>query len=150
MEIQADDFLEHYGVKGMRWGKRKAKDESGSQQIGGRKPHIARSGGQKLLIAGGAYGAYSIGSAFVMSKMLKGMGNVTEENMVAKMGAAGLAGTAAGIGAGVMAVKYTRRLIDKHNQKKVSELTQKPKGLDMSDDEVKAQVAAFLKDNPDF
>lgn len=70
----ADDFtdeqLEHYGVKGMKWGRRKARSAGQSIRNGARrtftKQNMKRAaiGAAGLAVAGaGAYGAYKYGSA---------------------------------------------------------------------------------------
>lgn len=147
MLIDEEPHLEHFGVKGMKWGQRKERAEARREAgIGGRHPEIPRSGIEKLGIVGGAYASYVIGGAVanrILSRRL--LTNVTEENMVGKFAVAALGTAAGGVAAGALGVKYTRRLIDKHNQTRVSDFITKPKHLDMDDDQVNAAVTEHLK-----
>ena len=61
----ASDILEHYGVKGMRWGKRKALT---SAQKAERKRKLIKA----AKIAGGV--ALAVGGAYAAHKYLKGRG----------------------------------------------------------------------------
>lgn len=154
-------FLAHYGVKGMRWGQRKARAEARRESgIGGPHPEIPRSGTDKLGIAAAAYGSYIAGGIVTQKLLAKHiMKNANDSNLPGKV--LGLAAvTAVGsIGAGALGVKYTRRLIDKHNQTRVSDFVNKPKdydepavhehlktlGVDMDDPKVKAKAIEYLK-----
>lgn len=56
MSEPVDDFLMHYGVKGMKWGKRRASDDSGEP-----KPKMSRE--KKIAIAVGVGATVAIGAA---------------------------------------------------------------------------------------
>ena len=64
MELTYDDYLKHYGVKGMKWGRRKAKsssEEGGSEKTSeksARKEKLKKAAigaGVLVAVAGGAY-----------------------------------------------------------------------------------------------
>ena len=40
MTLAADVFLEHFGVKGMRWGQRKARRQATKQDVADAKDHL--------------------------------------------------------------------------------------------------------------
>lgn len=62
MSEPVDDFLMHYGVKGMKWGKRRASDDSGEP-----KPKMSRE--KKVAIAVGVAATVAIGAAVVFGVM---------------------------------------------------------------------------------
>lgn len=66
-----DDFLAHYGVKGMSWGKRKARDTGGSGggQNGTAKPKPGMSRKKKIAIGIGIGATVAIGAAVAISVM---------------------------------------------------------------------------------
>lgn len=72
-QIEVDDFLAHYGVPGMRWGKRNARPDErsgGSNRRGGveqPKPKMSRK--KKIAIAVGIGATVAIGAAIAISVM---------------------------------------------------------------------------------
>lgn len=72
MENTADDFLAHYGVKGMRWGRRKARNES---DTGTSKALTKRVLTGTAVVAGTA--AVAVG-AYYVSKKLKSNPKVSD------------------------------------------------------------------------
>lgn len=64
---EVDNFLVHYGVSGMKWGKRRSSDSSDS---GEPKPKMSRE--KKVAIAVGAAATVAIGAAVVLSMMHDG------------------------------------------------------------------------------
>lgn len=67
--VNTDDFLAHYGVKGMRWGKRKqsAPTRSSSPRQNEAKAKVAKSMGKKVAIIGGT-AAVAAGALFLASQ----------------------------------------------------------------------------------
>ena len=59
MSEPVDDFLIHYGVKGMKWGKRRSSDDSGEP-----KPKMSRE--KKIAIAVGVAATVAVGAAVVL------------------------------------------------------------------------------------
>lgn len=69
---QVDIFLEHFGVKGMKWGKRKRRDEAARAERFSQKPYKRKmSPGTKMAIAA----SVAVGGAVVAS-MLKNSGGM--------------------------------------------------------------------------
>ncbi|AXH44556.1 hypothetical protein SEA_MEDIUMFRY_10 [Arthrobacter phage MediumFry] len=62
MSEPVDDFLMHYGVKGMKWGKRRASDDSGEP-----KPKMSRE--KKVAIAVGVAATVAVGAAIAFGVM---------------------------------------------------------------------------------
>lgn len=62
MSEPVDDFLMHYGVKGMKWGKRRASDDSGEP-----KPKMSRE--KKVAIAVGVAATVAVGAAIAFGIM---------------------------------------------------------------------------------
>lgn len=69
MSEPVDDFLIHYGVKGMKWGKRRSSDDSSEP-----KPKMSRE--KKIAIAVGAAATIAVGAAVVL-----GMQNASKVDM---------------------------------------------------------------------
>ncbi|QFG08684.1 hypothetical protein PBI_INGRID_9 [Arthrobacter phage Ingrid] len=64
MSEPVDDFLMHYGVKGMKWGKRRISDDSGDP-----KPKMSRE--KKVAIAVGVAATVAVGAAIAFGIMDK-------------------------------------------------------------------------------
>lgn len=118
-----EDFLEHFGVKGMRWGVRKPRDEAYRRSFFGKAPRgdwKLRTGKQKAALVGGGYVGSVVGTNignFVARKLL-----ASSNNQAAKLyGIAGgqLVGTGVGLVAGV---RGTRSIIDTIGDSRVSDL----------------------------
>lgn len=62
MSEPVDDFLMHYGVKGMKWGKRQSSDESSEP-----KPKMSRE--KKIAIAVGVAATVAVGAAIAFGVM---------------------------------------------------------------------------------
>jgi hypothetical protein len=63
---EVDDFLAHYGVKGMRWGRRKSGVDTSSSEP---KPKMSRE--KKIAIAVGVGATVAVGAAIALSLMDK-------------------------------------------------------------------------------
>lgn len=88
-EIEVDDFLAHYGVKGMRWGQRKASDDSSPSS-----PRQGLSEGQKKALKVGA-GVAAIAGAAIVTGMLAKNGKLPVAQLSRGAQAAGKARAAA-------------------------------------------------------
>jgi hypothetical protein len=114
-----EDFLEHFGVKGMRWGHRKRRDEvARAKQFGGRGLRKAPRGDfrsrkltEKAALVGGGY------VGFRLTK------EVTNKILGSKVPFAQLAIEGAGAIAGARAVRH---ILDRSNAVLLSDLS-KPK-----------------------
>ena len=100
-DIQVYEFLEHHGVKGMRWGKRKARSESERK-----KTFSERSGKQKAAIVGAGVAAGLVGVNLLMRRNFN-----VPFTMVA----------AAGASVGGMAL--AEKMMDRHGNRKLSEIS---------------------------
>jgi hypothetical protein len=100
---EIEDFLEHFGMRGMRWGVRKDIGPSG-------KVRTTRSAGSKATIVVGALGGSMVGTK-VASKIFRNhqMAAVT-------------IGSAAAAGAAIMGARVARTMVDKHANVKASDL----------------------------
>ena len=101
MTVTVDEFLEHHGVKGMRWGKRKVRNESERKKTFGE-----RSGKQKAAIIGVGAAAGLVGVNLLMRR-----------NFDIPFTALGAA--AATVGGMTLAEK----MIDRHGNRKLSEIS---------------------------
>lgn len=101
---QIDEFLEHFGVKGMRWGVKKQIYPNGQTRI-------KRTAGSKLTIAGAALGSTMLSGAVI--KKFTG-GRVSPMTVSVSM----LAGGASAIAGARMA----RTIVDKHGNVSSAEL----------------------------
>lgn len=82
MSAQSEEFLAHFGVPGMKWGKRKARDDSGgsrssksssSNQNGSAPAKKGLSRNQKVAIGVGVGAVAVVGTALVLRSMNKNM-----------------------------------------------------------------------------
>lgn len=96
------DYLEHFGVRGMRWGVRRA------QRYSPPKRFKDRSVQQRLGI-----GVVGLGTSFAVSKFL------SKKTMNLPVSAI------AGFASGIAAEHVAQRLLDKHGKKKVSTIRNK-------------------------
>jgi hypothetical protein len=111
-----EDFLEHVGVKGMRWGHRKRRDEvARAKQFGGRGLRKAPRGDfrsrnftEKAVLVGGSYAGFKLTQ------------RVTNEILGSKVPFAKLAIEGAGAIAGARA---TRHILDRSNAILLSDLS---------------------------
>lgn len=72
--MEVDEFLEHFGVAGQKWGVRNTKPASPSSRVGSPQDHARRN--RNLKIIGAALGtAALIGGTFFAVKYLRGSGN---------------------------------------------------------------------------
>ena len=102
-DTQVEEFLEHFGVKGQKWGVRQTVSQSGKTVSYSRSPL------QKTVIAGGAIAGSYAAQRFV-AKSLKG--NTAALPIMALAGGAAM----------IAGARYTRTLIDKKNPIPASEL----------------------------
>lgn len=72
MSVESEAFLAHVGVKGMKWGKRKARDKSSSNQNGSKSPRQPMSRKKKVAIGVGV-GVAAVGTAAVLYSLNKNM-----------------------------------------------------------------------------
>lgn len=71
---EVDDFLAHYGVKGMRWGVRKEQDSG--PKITGNKTYIAKRSAQAMTIVGASAAGRILGAAGGTSVAGLGVGTI--------------------------------------------------------------------------
>lgn len=102
MDTQVEDFLEHFGVKGQKWGVRAKISPSG-------KTSYSRSPLQKTAIAGGAIAGSVAATKFAMN-MGKGR-TISQPFAIIAGGAGAIAGA-----------RFARTLVDKNSAVPVSEL----------------------------
>lgn len=78
-DISTEEFLSHYGVKGMKWGQRRARRK---ERVANMSPEARKNRRKKIakgVAAGAAVGAAAVGVRFVTKKMaLKGNVKVTD------------------------------------------------------------------------
>lgn len=67
MADNADDFLAHYGIRGMKWGRRTSR----SGQSAGSNPKTQMSRKKKVAIAVGSTAAVAVGVAFTLHALNK-------------------------------------------------------------------------------
>lgn len=119
---EIDDFLEHVGVKGMRWGHRKPRDESArAKQFGGKKPKrsrfeeaprgdfMSRSFGEQAALVAGGYASLRLGEVATRSILRSRM-------PIAQIF---LQGTAV-----VMGVRLTRSILDRNKDVQLSDIAE--------------------------
>lgn len=73
MSVQSEEFLAHIGVKGMKWGKRKARDDSGGSNQGEKPKRQPMSRNKKIAIGVGVGLVAAVGTAVVLKSMNKNM-----------------------------------------------------------------------------
>lgn len=111
-----EDFLEHVGVRGMRWGHRKPRDEvARAKQFGGRGLRKAPKGDFKS--RNFTEKAALVGGGYVGFKLTK---RVTNEILGSKVPFAQLAIEGAGAIAGARAVRH---ILDRSNAVLLSDLS---------------------------
>lgn len=96
-EEEVNDFLEHFGKKGMKWGVRKSRTGDWS----------TRSGAQKAGLVTGAVAGVVAGGA-IANRLLGGRAPVLV--------------TAANVAGGIVGARLTRNLLQKEGKKTVSSL----------------------------
>lgn len=65
---EIEDFLEHFGVKGMKWGVRKRRDEKARARLFGKKEQQGMSGKKKAAIAVGVVGAGALVAGAIIAR----------------------------------------------------------------------------------
>lgn len=113
------DFLEHHGVKGMKWGQRRAARRERFRSL---------SRKQKVGVAGASIAGALIGS---------NLGSLTGSSLVR------LAGTGGGALAGAGMVY---KVLGKQGKRRVSDIVQP--GHPLTEQEASRQIQEFLKANP--
>lgn len=100
---EIDDFLEHFGVRGMRWGVRRAQNHTSFN-----KTFKTRPLGQKVGItyAGG-------GAAFATAVL------------ASRLGVRPIISIAGGTGVGILTQHAVANILDKHGDKKASSIKKK-------------------------
>lgn len=95
MKITEEEYLQHYGVPGMKWGKRKARAEtsSDSKPRSSKKARIVKGAavaGSVLAVGGLAYATRNTPQATIGRMMVRSSFNVAKEGISNKVGSAQL------------------------------------------------------------
>lgn len=81
-EVTYDDYLAHYGIKGMKWGRRKGSLASRARQVGVEKKTKSIEQRERVLSGKSSFGdKVTAGSTLTPSKVLKNKG---VKNAIAK------------------------------------------------------------------
>lgn len=79
---EVDDFIEHFGRKGMKWGVRKASDSTSSGGSSGKSGGISDKNKKRLKVAGGVAAAVAVAAGgYALNRALKNKGGTKLSDM---------------------------------------------------------------------